>query len=67
MTNRDKNLIRKNRGFLVYWRYKIPGGSSMAFKYTQEKLKSLDKEMIIQLFLSQQEQLEKMDHTLQLV
>lgn len=39
----------------------------MAFKYTQEKLKSLDKEMIIQLFLSQQEQLENMDHTLQLV
>ena len=39
----------------------------MAFKYTKEKLNSLDKETIIQLFLSQQEQLESIDHTLQLV
>lgn len=39
----------------------------MALKYTEEKLKSLDKETIIQLFLSQQEQLENIDRTLQLV
>lgn len=39
----------------------------MALKYTEEKLSSLDKETSIQLFLSQQEQLEKIDHTLQLV
>ena len=36
-------------------------------KYTEEKLNSLDKEAVIQLFLSQQEQLEHIDHTLQLV
>ncbi len=39
----------------------------MALKYTEEKLNSLDKETIIQLFLSQQEQLENIDHNLQLV
>lgn len=39
----------------------------MASEYTEEKLKSLDKETIIQLFLSQQEQMERLDHTLQLV
>lgn len=39
----------------------------MAFKYTEEQLKDLDKEVIIKLFLAQQEQLEKIDHTLQLV
>lgn len=39
----------------------------MALKYTEEKLNSLDKEVLIQLFLAQQEQLEKLDHTLQLV
>lgn len=39
----------------------------MVLKYTEEKLNSLDKETIIRLFLSQQEQLEKIDHTLQLV
>lgn len=39
----------------------------MALKYTEEKLNSLDKETVIQLFLSQQEQLEQIDHTLQLV
>lgn len=39
----------------------------MALKYTEEKLNSLDKETVIQLFLSQQEQLENIDHTLQLV
>ena len=39
----------------------------MALKYTEEKLNSLDKETIIQLFLSQQEQLDHIDHTLQLV
>ena len=36
-------------------------------KYTEEKRNSLDKEAVIQLFLSQQEQLEHIDHTLQLV
>ena len=39
----------------------------MALKYTEEKLDSLDKETLIQLFLSQQEQLENIDRTLQLV
>ena len=39
----------------------------MAFKYTEEQLKNLDKEVIIKLFLAQQEQLEKIDRTLQLV
>ncbi len=39
----------------------------MALKYTEEKLNSLDKGTIIQLFLSQQEQLENIDHNLQLV
>lgn len=39
----------------------------MALKYTEEKLNSLDKETIIQLFLSQQERLENIDRTLQLV
>ena len=39
----------------------------MAVSYTEEKLNSLDKKTIIQLFLSQQEQLEKIDHAPQLV
>ena len=39
----------------------------MALEYTEEKLNSLDKETIIQLFLSQQEQLKRIDHNLQLV
>ena len=39
----------------------------MASNYTEEKLNSLDKETIIQLFLSQQDQLERLDHTLQLM
>ncbi|WP_300913621.1 IS66 family transposase, partial [Faecalibaculum rodentium] len=39
----------------------------MALEYTEEKLNSLDKETIIQLFLSQQEQLRQIDHNLQLV
>lgn len=39
----------------------------MASNYTEEKLNSLDKEALIQLFLSQQEQLRQIDHTLQLV
>jgi len=43
------------------------GGGRMALKYTEEKLNSLDKETLIQLFLSQQEQLENIDHNLQLV
>ena len=36
-------------------------------EYTEEKLNSLDKETLIQLFLSQQEQLERMEHTQQLI
>ena len=43
------------------------GGGRMALKYTEEKLNSLDKETLIQLFLSQQEQLENIGHNLQLV
>ena len=39
----------------------------MALKYTEEKLNSFDKETLIQLFPSQQEQLENIDHNLQLV
>ncbi len=39
----------------------------MALKYTEGQLNSLDKETLIQLFLSQQEQLENIDRTLQLV
>ena len=39
----------------------------MALKYTEEQLNSLDKETLIRLFLSQQEQLDNIDHTLQLV
>ena len=34
----------------------------MALEYTEEKLNSLDKETIIQLFLVQQEQLKQIDH-----
>ena len=39
----------------------------MALKYTEEKLNSFDKETLIQLFLSQQGQLENIGHNLQLV
>lgn len=39
----------------------------MASKYTEEQLNSLDRETLARLFLSQQEQLENIDHTLQLV
>lgn len=39
----------------------------MALEYTEEKLNTLDKETVIQLFLSQQEQLKQIDQTLQLV
>ena len=39
----------------------------MALEYTEEKLNSLDKETLIQLFLLQQEQLRQIDHNLQLV
>ena len=31
----------------------------MAIKYTEEQLNSVDKSMLIQMFLNQQEQLEK--------
>ena len=43
------------------------GENSMASKYTEEQLNSLDRETLTRLFLSQQEQLEKIDHMLQLV
>ena len=46
---------------------KTPGGSGTALEYTEEKLNGLDKETIIQLFLSQQEQLKQIGHNLQLV
>ncbi len=39
----------------------------MALKYTEEQLNSLDRETLIRLFLSQQEQFENIGHTLQLV
>ena len=39
----------------------------MASKYTEEQLNSLDRETLTRLFLSQQEQLGNIDHTLQLV
>ena len=39
----------------------------MALKYTEEQLNSLDRETLTKLFLSQQEQLENIDHNLQLV
>ena len=39
----------------------------MASKYTEEQLNSLDRETLTRLFLSQQEQLDNIDHTLQLV
>lgn len=39
----------------------------MASNYTEEQLKNLDKETIIRLFLAQIEQLENLDHMLQLV
>ena len=39
----------------------------MALKYTEEQLNSLDRETLTRLFLSQQEQLENIDHNLQLV
>ena len=39
----------------------------MALKYTEEQLNSLGRETLIRLFLSQQEQFENIDHTLQLV
>ena len=56
---RDPGIMEADRQIL--------GGSGVALKYTEEKLNSLDKETIIQLFLSQQEQLENIDHNLQLV
>ena len=39
----------------------------MALIYTEEQLNSLDRETLTRLFLSQQEQFENIDHTLQLV
>ena len=39
----------------------------MALKYTEEQLNSLDRETLTRLFLLQQEQLENIGHTLQLV
>lgn len=39
----------------------------MAFPYTEEQLNTLDKQALIQLILSQQEQLDSMDQKLQLI
>lgn len=39
----------------------------MTSRYTEEKLSSMEKETIIQLFLAQQEQLENIDKNLQFV
>lgn len=39
----------------------------MAFPYTEEQLNTLDKQVLIQLILSQQEQLDSMDQKLQLI
>lgn len=39
----------------------------MAMKYTEEQLKQFDKETLIKLFLTTQDQLEKIDIKLQLV
>ena len=36
----------------------------MAIKYTEEQLNSVDKSMLIQMFLNQQEQLEKVSANL---
>ena len=38
----------------------------MAIKYTEEQLNSVDKSMLIQMFLNQQEQLEKVSANLHL-
>ena len=46
---------------------RILGENGMASKYTEEQLNSLDRETLTKLFLSQQEQLGNIDHTLQLV
>lgn len=53
----DKARFAGSVGFWYNRTTWIPGGNGMAFKYTEEKLNSLDKETIIRLFLSQQEQL----------
>ncbi len=61
------NRLAKIAGFCYNGASENYGGSGMATKYTEEELNSLDKGTIIRLFLSQQEQLENIDHTLQLV
>ncbi len=67
MTNAKTAWFAKSAGFWYNGIAWMPGGRGMALKYTEEKLDSLDKETLIQLFLSQQEQLENIDRTLQLV
>ena len=39
----------------------------MSVKFTEEQLNNLDKAMLIQLFLNQQEQLESIDNKMQLL
>ncbi len=67
MTNAKTAWFAKSAGFWYNGIAWMPGGRGMALKYTEEKLDSLDKETLIQLFLSQQERLENIDRTLQLV
>lgn len=38
----------------------IKGASVMAIKYTEEQLNSVDKSLLVQMFLNQQEQLESL-------
>ena len=59
----DKTRFAEPADFWYNKTMKIPGGG-MALKYTEEKLNSLDKGTLIQLFLSQQELLENIDRTL---
>lgn len=67
MTNAKTAWFAKSAGFWYNGTTWIPGGGGMALNYTVEKRNSLDKETLIQLFLSQQEQLMNIDRTLQLV
>lgn len=66
MTDSFPCRVRKNGHFLLYWD-QWDYREEMVMGYTEEKLNSLDKETIIQLFLAQQEQLRQIDQNLQLV
>ena len=60
MTDSFPCRVRKNGHFLLYWD-QWDYREEMVMGYTEEKLNSLDKETIIQLFLAQQEQLRQID------